>query len=125
MREVTAETAAAYLCETGRVPAGRAAAARELGGGVSNVVIRVDVAGQPPLVLKQARERLRTRAPWFSRLDRVWVEQEALGLLATLLPPGTVPAILFDDRENFLFAMTCAPDDAVVWKDRLLAGSAD
>jgi 5-methylthioribose kinase len=125
MREVTADTAADYLRETGRVPAGRAIAARELGGGVSNVVIRVDVEGRAPLVLKQSRVRLRTQAEWISRLDRIWIEQEALGLLATLLPPGTVPEILFEDRENYLFAMACAPDDAVVWKARLLAGAAD
>lgn len=125
MREITAETAAAYLRQTGRVPPGRAVVARELSGGVSNVVIRVDVEGESPLVLKQSRARLRTQAEWISRLDRIWTERAALDLLATLLPAGTVPAVLFDDRENFLFAMACAPDDAVVWKDRLLAGAAD
>src|SRR5689334_18673520 len=62
MREVTPETAADYLRETGRVPEGRAVAVRALGGGVSNVVLRVDVEEQPPFVLKQSRERLRTRA---------------------------------------------------------------
>src|SRR4051794_16265812 len=125
MREIDAETAAAYLRETGRVPAGRAVAVRALGWGISNVVLRVEVEGRPTLVLKQARERLRTRAHWVSRLDRIWTERAALELLAGLLPRGTVPEVVFADRDNYLIAMTCAPDDAVVWKERLLAGDAD
>jgi 5-methylthioribose kinase len=125
MREVTPENAAAYLRETGRVPAGAAVGARALGWGVSNIVLRVDVEGQPPMVLKQARERLRTRMLWVSRLERVWTEQAALEVLADLLPEGAVPRVLFADRANYLFAMRCAPDDAVVWKERLLQGEAD
>jgi 5-methylthioribose kinase len=121
MREVTPETAAEYLRETGRVARDEAVAVRALGWGVSNVVLRVEVEGGPPFVLKQARERLRTRAHWVSRLDRIWTEHAALVCLASLLPAGTVPQILFDDRDNYLFAMTSAPDDAVVWKEQLLA----
>src|SRR5271165_4258596 len=125
MHEVTSETAAEYLRAMGHVPAGAAIAVRALGWGVSNVVLRVDVEGQPPMVLKQARERLRTQALWVSRLDRIWTEHAALQCLAPLLPKGTVPEVLFADRENYLFAMTCAPDDAVVWKEQLLGGTAE
>jgi 5-methylthioribose kinase len=125
MREVTPETAADYLREAGRVPASGAVAVRALGWGVSNVVLRVEVEGRSPFVLKQARERLRTRAHWVSRLDRIWTEQAALECLAPLLPRGAVPEVVFADRENYLFAMTCAPDDAVVWKERLLGGVAE
>ena len=125
MREVTPETAVAYLRETGRVPADQAVKAEALGWGVSNIVMRVDVEGQPPIVLKQARERLRTKAHWVSRLERIWTEQAALELLGTVLPGGTVPEVLFADPDNFLFAMSCAPDDSVVWKERLLLGEAD
>lgn len=125
MREVTPETAVEYLREAGRLPSGRAAVAKALGWGVSNVVIRVDVEGEASIVLKQARERLRTKAHWVSRLERIWTEREALGLLVGLLPEGAVPGVLFEDRENYLFAMSCAPDDSVVWKERLLAGEAD
>jgi 5-methylthioribose kinase len=125
MREVTPENAADYLRETGRVPAGRDVAARALGWGVSNVVIRVDVEGQAPLVLKQAREQLRTKALWVSRLDRIWTERAALELLAGLLPRGTVPEVVFADEPDYLLAMTCAPDDADVWKRKLLAGPPD
>ncbi len=125
MREVTPENAADYLRQTGRVPVDRAIEARAMGWGVSNVVLRIDVAGEPPLVLKQAREKLRTKALWLSRLDRIWNERDAMELLGTVLPAGTVPRVLFADEENYLFAMTCAPDDSVVWKESLLAGQVD
>ena len=59
MRELTSENTADYLGEMGRVPQGIPIAVRELSGGVSNVVLRVDVRGQAPFVIKQCRERLR------------------------------------------------------------------
>jgi 5-methylthioribose kinase len=33
--------------------------------------------------------------------------------------------VLFEDRPNYLFAMTCAPDDAATWKTHLMAGRID
>jgi 5-methylthioribose kinase len=125
MREITPENAAAYLRESGHVLRGGSVSAEGLGWGVSNVVIRAEIEGQPPIVLKQARERLRVEAHWVSRIDRIWTERAALELLGTILPSGTVPGVLFSDEPNFLFAMTCAPDDSTVWKERLLAGEAD
>lgn len=125
MRELTPENAADYLRETGRLPRGRAAEVRALGWGVSNVVLRVDAQGVDPFVLKQARERLRTKAHWVSRLDRIWTERAAMELLGAALPRGGVPRVLFSDEPEFLLAMTCAPDDAVVWKEQLLAGKVD
>jgi 5-methylthioribose kinase len=125
MLELTPENTVDYLRASGRVPAGRAVEVRALGGGVSNVVLRVDVAGEPPFVLKQARERLRVQMHWVSRLERIWTERAAMELLGTVLPDGTVPRVLFSDEANYLFAMSCAPADAVVWKERLLAGEAD
>ncbi len=125
MREIVPENAADYLRDTGLVPGPSTPNIRALGWGVSNIVLRVEVQGQAPFVLKQSREQLRTRAHWVSRLDRIWTEKAALEHLATVLPPGRVPKVLFEDRENYLFAMSCAPDDATVWKERLLAGEAD
>src|SRR5262249_43462422 len=125
MLEVTAETAADYLRQTGRVPESAGVKTEPLGWGVSNIVLRIEIEGQAPIVLKQSRERLRTKALWVSRLDRVWTECAALELLDTILPAGTVPRVLFKDPENFLFAMSCAPSDSVVWKEQLLSGKAD
>ena len=46
-------------------------------------------------------------------------------MLGDVLPEGAVPRVVFADEENYLFAMTCAPDDSVVWKEQLLDGDAD
>jgi 5-methylthioribose kinase len=122
MHELTALNTADYLRESGRVPPKAEVRVRELTGGVSNVVLRVDVSGRPPFVIKQCRERLRVAMEWHARLERIWAEQAALELLSAILPDGTVPLIQFEDRPNYLFAMTCAPDDAVTWKSLLMAG---
>jgi hypothetical protein len=45
--------------------------------------------------------------------------------LAPHLPEGSVPEILFEDRENYLFAMSAASDEAQTWKSLLLGGRAD
>ena len=98
MREITAETAADYLRESGRVPDRAEIDVRELSGGVSNIVLRVDVPGKPPFVIKQCRERLRVAMDWRARLDRIWTERATLDLLHSILPEGTVPTVLFEDR---------------------------
>jgi 5-methylthioribose kinase len=125
MRELTPDDTADYLRETGRIPPGVAASVRELSGGVSNVVLRVDVEGRPPFVVKQCRERLRVAVEWRARLDRIWVEHAVLRVLGELLPADAVPALLFEDRGEYLFAMACAPDDSETWKARLLRGDSD
>jgi 5-methylthioribose kinase len=125
MREISAETAADYLRESGRLPDRVEVVVRELSGGVSNIVLRVDVPGKAPFVIKQCRERLRVAMDWRAPLDRIWTERATLDLLHSILPEGTVPTTLFEDRPNYLFAMTCAPDDAVTWKTHLMAGQVD
>jgi 5-methylthioribose kinase len=122
MLELSVENTADYLRESGRVSANALVRVRELTGGVSNVVLRVDVSDRRPFVIKQCREWLRVAMEWHARLERIWTEQAALELLAAILPGGTVPFIEFEDRPNYLFAMTCAPDDAVTWKSQLMAG---
>ena len=44
---------------------------------------------------------------------------------AASCPTQSVPEILCEDRQNYLFTMTCAPDDAVTWKSHLMAGQID
>jgi 5-methylthioribose kinase len=125
MHELTTLNAAEYLRDTARVPAGASIDVRELTGGVSNIVLRADISGRPPMVIKQCRERLRVAMEWRARLERIWTEQAAMELLGAILPAGTVPFVEFEDRPNYLFAMTCAPDDAVTWKSQLMAGAID
>ena len=123
MLELTPENALDYLRSTGRLGPG-SAQVELLGGGVSNIVLRVTTADRK-YVLKQSRPQLRTRDAWFSDLDRIYREQEVMEALLPLLPPLTVPEILFADRANYLFAMSHAPADANVWKTALLVGDID
>ncbi|MCS6953454.1 MAG: aminoglycoside phosphotransferase family protein [Bryobacterales bacterium] len=95
-----------------------------LGGGVSNTVLLVEGARQR-LVLKQSLAKLRVEQDWFSDRSRVYREAAALRWLAGRLPAGSVPAVVFEDRDNFLFAMTAAPSGARTWKSLLLEGCAD
>ena len=109
--------------------AARAGLARDraieaLGGGVSNAVFRV-LTPERMFVLKQSQPQLRTRAAWFSDLDRVYREQEVMEVLHALLPEPTMPAVLFSDRANYVFAMSHAPAGSRVWKEALLAGETD
>src|SRR5579884_2307312 len=123
MFELTAENALGYLRERGW-PVAEPARAEVLSGGVSNQVLRVE-AGPERLVLKQSRPQLRTRDAWYSDLERIYREQEVMQALAPLLPPYTVPEVLFVDRANYVFVMAHAPRGAKVWKQQLLSGDID
>jgi 5-methylthioribose kinase len=73
------------------------------------------------LVLKQSRPQLRTRDAWFSDLDRIWREQEVMQALYPHMP-DVVPQVLHVDRTNYVYTMSHAPMDAMVWKAELLKG---
>jgi 5-methylthioribose kinase len=123
MIELTVDNAADYLRQRGWIGDGPASLSL-LGGGVSNAVLRIETPNRL-FVLKQSRPQLRTRDAWFSDLERVYREQEVMQTLAPLLPPQTVPEVLFVDRANYVFAMAHAPPGAKVWKQQLLAGDID
>lgn len=116
------DTAAEYLASRGLSLTG--ARISELGGGVSNTVLLVEADGQR-FILKQALGKLRVQDDWFSDQGRIFRESSALAWAAPHLPEGSVPAILFEDRENFLFAMTAAPAQSQTWKSLLLKGEFD
>lgn len=125
MHEITESNVLRYLHDTGRLPRETSATGTTLAWGVSNVVLRVHPESGPDFVVKQSREKLRTKADWFSRLDRIWREMDVMKALAPLLPAGVIPRILFEDRENFAFGMEAIDARHVVWKEELLAGRAD
>jgi 5-methylthioribose kinase len=122
MRLVDANNVEDYLHSTGWIAAERTVRVELLAGGVSNLVLRIEPDRGSPFVIKQAREQLRTEAPWFSRLNRIWCETAAMEVIRPLLPPGAVPRVLFEDRENYLFAMDAIDARHKVWKRELLAG---
>ena len=114
-----------YLRSNGHLDRDASAKAELLAWGVSNVVLRISLETGNDFVLKQSREQLQTKTPWFSRLDRIWRETDFMQTVAPLLPPGVIPHVLFEDRENYLFAMEAVEADHVVWKAELLTGRAD
>lgn len=125
MLELDATNTLGYLGQRGDVDALDGAEVELLGWGVSNVVLRVKRTAADDIIIKQSRVQLRTRTEWFSRLDRIYREIGMLQTLAPLLPSGVIPRVLFEDRENYLFAMEAFPADHVVWKQALLEGQLD
>jgi 5-methylthioribose kinase len=120
MIELTTETLVHYLRERGHIGPGEARA-EELGGGVSNVVFQV-WSGDGPIVVKQSRPRLRTKAAWFSDTSRIHREEEAQRLLCEALP-GQVPRVLFSEPADCLFGMERVPGPCTPWKRVLLDGA--
>src|SRR5260370_28656875 len=93
----------------------------ELGGGVSNTVLLVE-SDTHRFVLKQALGKLRVQQEWLADQSRIFRESAALRKLNPYFPEGSLPAVLFEDRDNFTFAMSAAPCGSVCWKDLLLKG---
>lgn len=123
MQIVDAQTAAAYLRRQGLLAADERAQVIELAGGISNCVLYVERPDRPgaDFVVKQARPQLRTADPWFCTVERIWREAAVLRWCGRMAP-GDVPYILYEDRENYLFAMTAAPRPFETWKAELMRG---
>ncbi|HEX5105806.1 MAG TPA: phosphotransferase [Pirellulaceae bacterium] len=147
MHEISAATVADYLRTSGRATAAEPIEARELSGGVSNVVLLVELSSRGErFVVKQARGKLRVQEEWLCPIERIWREVETLQICGELLkalpqsairnpqsammsPPSIVaafqsgvPSVLWEDRTNYCFAMTAAPAGHKTWKELLLAG---
>ena len=137
MHSLTPATAAEYLQSQGRIAPEETIAVRELSGGVSNIVLLVTRPSGERFVLKQALPRLRVEQLWLCSIERIWREVEVLRLCGRMIQErgdwgqGTdevyirVPELLFEDRDNYCFAMTAAPAEHRTWKELLLARKAD
>lgn len=121
---VTPETLPDYLTTHGLIGPGEPVAVRELGGGVSNIVLLIELPGRR-WVLKQSLEKLRVKDDWRSDRGRVYREADSLKALGPCLGQGVVPEVVHVDLQNFLFIMTAAPQGSAVWKESLLAGQVD
>jgi len=93
-----------------------------LAGGVSNRTVLVRFPDGRAWVLKQALPKLRVAVDWFSDPERAHREALALEWYARLAPPGSVPRLVFDDREHHLIGMEAVPLPHQNWKTMLLAG---
>lgn len=144
MIDLSADNAAAYLRETGRISGKGELLVRTLFSGSAGTSLQVfdtgggekigsdlRTAGQKKLgrpdmrmnegsclVIRQHRaaDAAAGETPSLTR------EQTSLELMATLLPAGSVPAILWCDQENAILATSCPPLGAVNWEKELVAG---
>jgi phosphoglycerate dehydrogenase-like enzyme/aminoglycoside phosphotransferase (APT) family kinase protein len=98
--------------------------ARILDGGVSSD-IRIIETPDGPQVVKQALTKLRVHADWFADADRSSTEAAALRTGRNLLGANTVPAVLWEDRDQHTFAMEFIGLPFESWKERLLRGQVD
>jgi aminoglycoside phosphotransferase (APT) family kinase protein len=116
-----------YLAERGLAESSEGVSVRELGGGVSNIVVLVAWPGEAGRrwVVKQSLAKLRVKDDWRSERSRIYREAESMQALRPVLGEAALPEVVHIDRENFLFVMTAAPAGSVAWKESLLAGEVD
>ncbi len=102
---------------------------RELGGGVSNIVLLAEGSGPNKSnhrwVVKQSLDKLRVEDDWRSERERIFREAEAIQSLRDVLGHRSLPEIIDIDRQNYAYVMTAAPLGSKVWKELLLAGQVD
>lgn len=93
-----------------------------LSGGVSNRTMLVNLSAGRSWVVKQALEKLRVPVDWHCDPNRIHREALGMQLLRRLLPAGTVPGLVFEDRQNHLIIMEAVREPFETWKRRLLDG---
>ncbi|HHT02380.1 MAG TPA: phosphotransferase [Firmicutes bacterium] len=119
-----AENLRAYLFQSGYLKEGEQHEITPLGGGVSNDVFKV-MSDRGAVVFKQALPQLRVKDDWFVEPDRANIEKDYLKLIRDLLGPKYAPRVVWEDEENYLFAMEFAPPGSEMWKAQLLRGEVD
>lgn len=124
---LTAENVEDYLASRGLVRDREEISVRELGGGVSNIVLLLEWPGNPERrwVVKQSLGKLRVKDDWRSERSRIFREAEAIQMMRPILGSAALPELVHIDRDNFLFVMTAAPLGSLPWKDLLLGRRAD
>ncbi|MEC9095984.1 MAG: hypothetical protein VX776_05080, partial [Planctomycetota bacterium] len=119
MNILEVESTPEYLVRQGVITDPSEVCVTLLEGGVSNRVLLVEFAEakHENWVIKQARDRLAVEQEWLCSVERVIREMDTLQCchdLIQLAPVpasgirAVVPAIHFEDRENYVYAMTAA-----------------
>jgi 5-methylthioribose kinase len=127
---LTVDTVAGYLVGRGVVDGPASSVeAESLGGGVSNVVLRVTADGDC-LVVKQPLPNLAVDDDWPADVERVHNEAAAARayediIRTTGLSDVRVPRVVFDDTDAHVIGIGCAPSGATMWKRDLLDGRVD
>ena len=127
--QLTEATAERYLRSREEVRVGERVTVETLGGGVSNAVLRIETAGDC-FVVKQPMANLAVEADWPADIGRIHNEAEATRVYGRALAEAMrgnvlVPEVRFEDRENYVVAISCVPPEATMWKRQLLDGTVD
>jgi thiamine kinase-like enzyme len=117
------DTLKKYLIEKELISESEPVEIETLSGGVSGDVVRVSMKGKS-LVIKQALEKLKVKADWFSDPRRISTEINCLEVYHQLIAEH-VPELYFHDEENHLYGMEAAPIGSEMWKVHLLQGRID
>lgn len=96
-----------------------------LGGGVSNLVVKVETSNGGTFVLKSSLPKLRVNEDWFADRSRIVREVACLRVIAKYVGQEFVPKVLREDPANYACALECAPDNTLTWKKDLLEGRID
>jgi len=125
-QQISVSNVGDYLAKHKLWPRGAPMSVRELGGGVSNVVLLVDGkcpgGGERRWVVKQSLEKLRVQDDWRSQRTRIFREAEAIRALGPVLGAAAVPRVIHVGVDDYLFVMTAAPLGSVTWKESLFGG---
>lgn len=111
-----------YLLQKGYIEPDASITVRELPGGVSCLTVLVRRDSGPDFVIKQARPKLKVAEEWYSDPERIHIEGAAMRVLQELTPAGSVPKLLFEDKEHHLIGMEAIPRPHDNWKTLLLHG---
>lgn len=110
-----------YLVSEQLLGSNTGAEVSRLSGGVSCRVWKV-VSTKGRWVLKQALEKLEVQADWFSDVERIHREHQAMEQIGLIIPDSNVPKVLHVDYVNHIYMMTCAEEGAPTWKDLMMQG---
>jgi aminoglycoside phosphotransferase (APT) family kinase protein len=108
-----------YIIKAGISDGSKKIIIEDLNGGVSCNVWKI-VLTNNRWVMKQALEKLKVKADWFSDIERIHREHEVMEALYDLVPKGAIPKVLYVDSLNHIYIMTCAEEGVQTWKDILM-----
>jgi 5-methylthioribose kinase len=95
-----------------------------LGGGVSNLVVKVDDSGRS-FVVKRPLARLRVNEDWFADRGRIMREASCLKIIAEHVGQEYAPKVIQVDSTHFACLLEYAPVGTVTWKHDLLNSKID
>lgn len=92
-------------------------------GGVSCTVAFV-YAGQKPIIIKQALEKLKVKEDWFCDPNRMGIEYYS-NKIYHRLAPDCAPEVYFYDEKNYIYGREAVPEHCSMWKADLMSGLLD